>query len=292
MAPMRGRARYHRGEKDTHGQKGAQVAQGEQAWGTTCPWCGAACGAGARFCVRCGQPLGAAATGSAGATATGPSAGGDPQAPQAGGPAPTARGPRGALLVGALVIVAVLAVAGWLAWDALGAGDDAGTQATAQTDEAADADSTGSVTSVTYYDKDDADDEDLVTEVTVTADDEEDEDEDLLTLTDDDEDEEGSDGVVAGSTDSEYVLPDSDSRYLTRAEVEALSDEELRLARNEIYARHGRMFDSEDLQAYFDSKSWYVPLYTPEEYASIGYSLFNDFEIYNLELIIEVESER
>lgn len=55
----------------------------------------------------------------------------------------------------------------------------------------------------------------------------------------------------------EYVIPDSSSRQLVAADIENLTKEELRLARNEIYARHGRIFGSEDLSEYFNSKSWY-----------------------------------
>lgn len=36
-----------------------------------------------------------------------------------------------------------------------------------------------------------------------------------------------------------------------------LSQEDLRLAINEVYARHGRLFVDSGLQRYFDSKSWY-----------------------------------
>ena len=90
---------------------------------------------------------------------------------------------------------------------------------------------------------------------------------------------------------SEYVLPDSDSRYLDISEVEALSTDQLKLARNELYARHGRMFRSAELQAYFDSKSWYEPRYTPDEYDQLG-ELFNVYEIANRDLLLEVEQQR
>ena len=36
-----------------------------------------------------------------------------------------------------------------------------------------------------------------------------------------------------------------------------LTKSELRLARNSIYARHGRIFSSPDLRDYFDAKEWY-----------------------------------
>jgi hypothetical protein len=56
---------------------------------------------------------------------------------------------------------------------------------------------------------------------------------------------------------SEYILPDSDKKVLGEEDIAALSKEQLRLARNEIYARHGYVFKSPDLQKYFSSKSWY-----------------------------------
>lgn len=47
-------------------------------------------------------------------------------------------------------------------------------------------------------------------------------------------------------------------------EKETLS--ELRLMRNEIYARHGKIFKSKDLQGYFSNQPWYqpYPYYTPD----------------------------
>ena len=57
--------------------------------------------------------------------------------------------------------------------------------------------------------------------------------------------------------DDEYVLPFSSDRLLTDADLRDLTKEELRLARNEILARHGRTFKDQNLQAHFDSKSWY-----------------------------------
>ncbi len=40
----------------------------------------------------------------------------------------------------------------------------------------------------------------------------------------------------------DYIFPDSSSSYLTRSQVVALSGYDMYLARNEIYARHGRIF--------------------------------------------------
>lgn len=82
-----------------------------------------------------------------------------------------------------------------------------------------------------------------------------------------------------------YVLEGSDSRYITVSETLDLSDELLRIARNEIYARHGRMFNDTFLQVYFDQKSWYTKTYSAEDFDALGNSLFNKFEIANLELL-------
>lgn len=64
---------------------------------------------------------------------------------------------------------------------------------------------------------------------------------------------------LAGNLGGGYILPTSSSQYLTETDLEGLSSYELRIARNEIYARHGRTFQDSELQAYFDSQPWYQP---------------------------------
>ena len=66
--------------------------------------------------------------------------------------------------------------------------------------------------------------------------------------------------------DSTYILPDSNSRKLTRADLQGLSKEKLRLARNEIFARHGMIFGVPDLDVYFGEKSWYKPTYSYDDF--------------------------
>ena len=63
--------------------------------------------------------------------------------------------------------------------------------------------------------------------------------------------------VPSGS--SYYMIPDSNYRYLRYSDIAGLSTAELRIARNEIYARHGYIFNSKDLQNYFSSQAWYSP---------------------------------
>lgn len=55
----------------------------------------------------------------------------------------------------------------------------------------------------------------------------------------------------------EYVLPISSITPITREMISNFSDNDLWIARNEIYARHGRKFSNGYLQRYFDRLSWY-----------------------------------
>lgn len=95
----------------------------------------------------------------------------------------------------------------------------------------------------------------------------------------------------AEAAPAEYILPESDSRVYTLEEIKTLSKEQLRLARNEIYARHGRIFSAEDLQTYFSGKSWYVPIYEADDFDALGDRIFNMFELENRRLIVELESQ-
>ena len=93
------------------------------------------------------------------------------------------------------------------------------------------------------------------------------------------------------AVDSEYIISDIDSRYLTETDLEGLTEWEILLARNEIYARHGRIFNNEELNAYFSSKSWYEPTVAgtdfTEEYAA---SVFNEYEVANIGFIVQYEN--
>ncbi|MCD8317184.1 MAG: YARHG domain-containing protein [Eggerthellaceae bacterium] len=103
-----------------------------------------------------------------------------------------------------------------------------------------------------------------------------------------------SNGTV--STQSTYILPDSNTRDYTESELNQLSDYELYLARNEIYARHGRGFNSEDLQNYFDNQDWYIYQYSPEEFDYLenetGQEFLNQYEKDNVNAIMNIEAER
>ena len=100
---------------------------------------------------------------------------------------------------------------------------------------------------------------------------------------------EETDSEEGTAEDSEYILPDSDSRKLTRADLQGLSKEELRLARNEIFARHGMIFGVADLDAYFGAKSWYKPTVAYDDFYNVVE--MNSYEEANISLILSVEAE-
>lgn len=90
---------------------------------------------------------------------------------------------------------------------------------------------------------------------------------------------------------SDYIIPESNSRYLEEHDLEALTPENLAIARNEIYARHGRMFLDETIQSYFVSKEWYEPQYEPDEFDAMNNELLNEYEIANAQFISDYETE-
>ena len=87
-----------------------------------------------------------------------------------------------------------------------------------------------------------------------------------------------------------YILPFSDSRYLTVADLKGLTMQELRLARNEIYARHGRKFLDPSLQKYFNEQKWYSGYIEPEEF--IDSEELTKLERKNAKFILKHENKR
>lgn len=94
----------------------------------------------------------------------------------------------------------------------------------------------------------------------------------------------GNSGAVV--TYSGYIIPQSSYRRLTYADVAGLSSWQLSMARNEIYARHGRMFNDPDIRSYFESQSWYYGYILPENFDS---SVLSETEVYNIGFIKSYE---
>ncbi|MBQ7976190.1 MAG: YARHG domain-containing protein [Clostridia bacterium] len=86
-----------------------------------------------------------------------------------------------------------------------------------------------------------------------------------------------------------YILPQSSEKILTEADLAGLTKTQLELARNEIFARHGRVFKRQELQRYFESKTWYKK--------SSSYNYTNDYlnlsdtELKNAKFILAYENK-
>lgn len=74
-------------------------------------------------------------------------------------------------------------------------------------------------------------------------------------------------------------MANSDSAYLSVDELLKMDDRELRLARNEIFARHGRRFDTDWIREYFETQSWYQGTIAPDDF---DVSVMNEYERENV----------
>lgn len=94
----------------------------------------------------------------------------------------------------------------------------------------------------------------------------------------------------SSKSNNSYIFSNSSSAYLSKADISALSDNNLNIALNEIYARRGRIFKDPALSSYFNSQAWYTPKYTQAEFDKNV--TFNDYEQKNLQLMINEEKSR
>lgn len=94
----------------------------------------------------------------------------------------------------------------------------------------------------------------------------------------------------SSKTNNSYIFSNSSSSYLSKADIYALSNNNLNIALNEIYARRGRIFKDPALSSYFNSQAWYTPKYTQAEFDKNV--TFNDYEQKNLQLMINEEKSR
>ncbi len=92
-----------------------------------------------------------------------------------------------------------------------------------------------------------------------------------------------------GTYNSEWIFYDSDSRYLSEYELYGFTKDQCRFARNEIYARRGRKFDTKEVREYFESKSWYRGTIDSGKFDSVV--KFNAYESANIKLIEDYEKK-
>lgn len=92
--------------------------------------------------------------------------------------------------------------------------------------------------------------------------------------------------TTEASLQADYILPQSDTVRLKKKDIKHLTLQELNYAKNEIYARHGRKFDSQELRRYFESKEWYHGTIAP---ADFNESVLSEVERANVILIRDRE---
>jgi YARHG domain-containing protein len=91
-----------------------------------------------------------------------------------------------------------------------------------------------------------------------------------------------ADDVAAAAVNhAGFVFAESNVRYLSRAELENLSADQLYIAHNEILARRGRFFHDHRLSAHFAKFAWYRP--------SAWHVRLNLIEQANVSLIMSIE---
>ena len=100
------------------------------------------------------------------------------------------------------------------------------------------------------------------------------------------EDTDSDDEATTSEKDSAsalYLMPDSADRYLEVSDIEGYSRDEVQMIINEIYAKHGREFHTQENIDYFSAQDWYEPVVgkSDEEIANE----FNAYEKVNVELL-------
>ena len=95
-----------------------------------------------------------------------------------------------------------------------------------------------------------------------------------------------SDEVWTDSDPSdEYIFPQSATEYLELEDLAGMDKDQIQMAINEIYARHGRKFVMQEVQEYFSSLSWYEGTV---EAADFDVSVMNQYEGANINLMVDL----
>lgn len=87
-------------------------------------------------------------------------------------------------------------------------------------------------------------------------------------------------------SEAELIFPNSDTQKITTAEMDAKlkSRSDLRLAINEIYARHGYLFSNEEYLEYFNQFDWYQNTTKNSDMEAVS-NQFSSVEKYNVEVL-------
>ena len=86
----------------------------------------------------------------------------------------------------------------------------------------------------------------------------------------------------------DIVIFNTDEEYITREFLDGLTRDETYMVLNEIYARHGKIFSTRDIQDYFESQYWYEPVTRSSEETRAA---MTDIESENLQFIVAYQKE-
>lgn len=92
--------------------------------------------------------------------------------------------------------------------------------------------------------------------------------------------------------EQDFMIPDSDIRAVTETDLSQMSLAQLRIARNEIFARHGRQFKDSMLNQWFYSKVWYLNIptkYAPDTFDALVPNPLTQLELSNANFIKQYE---
>ena len=90
-------------------------------------------------------------------------------------------------------------------------------------------------------------------------------------------------------SEDDFIIPDSDKRKIKEDDLKDLTQWELRIARNEIYARKGRIFDKKEIREYFKGKDWYKGKIKSKTFDKKEEELLSSTEIENINFIKKYE---
>jgi serine/threonine-protein kinase len=76
-------------------------------------------------------------------------------------------------------------------------------------------------------------------------------------------------------------------RYVSEVDLAEKTPWQLDVMRNSIFARHGRLFKSSELQVYFNQQPWYQPIYMPDDFPS---ELISPIEEKNTQFILDFQN--
>ena len=91
-----------------------------------------------------------------------------------------------------------------------------------------------------------------------------------------------------------FMFPHSDTELIPQDQISKLTDEELRYAINEIWARHGYIFENQEIYNYYRQYSWYQPRVSKTEWYNKGtnYYITDSIEKTNHDNLVKEREKR